>query len=295
MSWLQKQVSLYCTYADNTGRPATYREVLLSACLDDLDTIIQLRKLDRSDPSYKKKKAILKAKLQCYTPSALLATKAKDRVQEIHRTGLMQLDFDYNDIYEYDIEELKRCVFDLPFIAFCGLSCSGDGFYALASIADPEKLAAYAEHCFIVLEKYGIKADTSKGKKVENLRFLSYDCDMLIRDNPETLRVEHFKTKSAPVRGYERFTTKAAHTGTSALVNASLNKIRTAITGQRWLTVQQVAYTLGGTGDRNLLDIIKSEIKRNTEFKGEEDKYFKCAEVCFERGLQAPLPQIKRF
>lgn len=293
MSWLDKQVSLYSSHSDNIGRAATYREILLSAFAEDLETIIELRKLDRSGEHYKQNKIDLKALLQCYTPAGLLETKKKGIVKEVNRTGIMQLDFDHNDIYEYDIEELKRCVFDLPFIGFCGLSCSGDGFYALALIAEPERLSDYAEHCFMVLERHGIKADQSKGKKVENLRYLSYDSNMLIRDNPESLHIKRFQTKRAPKRTVNNNYPVQNYNGNEGLLRSCLNKIKYAQTGQRWATVQNVSYTLGGLGDPALIYAIKSEIESNPEFAGEEAKYCKCAEDCFKDGTMKPLTPIR--
>lgn len=290
MSWMSTQVSLYSTHADNTGRPATIRQVLLNDCIHDLDTIIKLSKLDRQAPDYKQQKQALKATLQCYTPAALLASKARGQVSEIHRTGIMQLDFDHADISEYDIEELKQCVFSLPFIGFCGLSCSGDGFYALALIAEPERLATYAEHCFDVLLSYGIKADTSKGKKVENLRYVSYDSRMLIRENPVPLMIKRFKSvpQSKPVYAG---TSSQEITTEHPLVRKQLHLILTATVGCRWQTVQKVAYTLGGLGDLALLDGIIACIQQNQAFAGQEAKYIKCAGKCFQDGALQPLTQ----
>lgn len=198
MSWMDLQVSLYRTHSDNTGRAATYRDILLTDFAKDLPALIALRKLDRSAPDYKLQAKPFKALLQAYTPAALLASKAAGNVIELNRTGLMQLDFDYDEIKDYDIRELMQCVFQLPFIAFCGLSCSGYGFYALALIAEPQRLAEYATHCFEILKSYGVNADESKGKKTKNLRYLSYDENMLIRENPEKLQIKHFKAKPAP-------------------------------------------------------------------------------------------------
>ena len=282
------QVSLYSTHGDNTGRPVTIRQVLLSSFSRDLPTLIKLGKLDQTDPQYKQQKQALKATLQCYTPAALLASKARGQVSEIHRTGIMQLDFDHEGISEYDTEELKQCVFSLPFIGFCGLSCSGDGFYALALIAEPERLAAYAEHCFDVLLSYGIKADTSKGKKVENLRYVSYDSRMLIRENPVPLKINRFKPVPVP---------KPVNAGTSGhevtadhpLVKKQLELILTTTVGCRWQTVQKAAYTLGGLGDPMLLEAITACIQRNQAFAGQEAKYIKCAGKCFADGALQPL------
>jgi hypothetical protein len=294
MSWLQQQVSLYSTYADNAGRPASYRDILLSDFGKDLSTILKLRKMDKGHSDYKKKKLALKGSLQCFTPAALLETKAKDQVKVISRTGIMQLDFDFADIHQYDIEELKQAVFSLPFIGFCGLSCSGDGFYVLGVIAEPEKLSDYAEHCFEILLNYGIKADTSKGKKVENLRFVSYDSNMLIRENPTPLFVKQFKKKKIEKISTNNSTSKLT---AEDLANERLIKgiklIREVMQGSRWETVQKVAYTIGGLGNKGYLTTIEEAINNNSAFAGQEDKYCKCAEVCFEKGFNNPYNDFK--
>lgn len=290
MKWMVKQVSLYATHSDNIGRPASYRQILLSDFGKDFPAIYALRKLDPMDPDYKKKKIELKSKLQCFTPSALLENKAAGQLKEIHRTGIMQLDFDYDAIKDYDVEELKQCVFSLPFIGFCGLSCSGKGFYALALIAEPERLNEYAEHCFDVLLQYGIKADTSKGKKIENLRYLSYDGNMLIREDAEILKIKRFKPKQLPGE-YKSPTnnSKRTNNGESSLLNKGIEALGRVQPGSRWETVQKVAYTLGGLNDNSFLDSIKQAIESNSSFAGEEKKYLQCADVCFNAGSQKPL------
>jgi hypothetical protein len=290
MHWLDRQVSFYSTHADNIGRPATYRDILLTEFERDISTIIALRKLDKDAPGYEPAKKDLKAKLQCFTPAALLATKAKGQLKEIHRTGIMQLDFDYKDIQDYDVEELKRCVFDLPFVAFCGLSVSGDGFYALALIDEPERLNEYAEHCFEVLESYGIKADTSKGKKPENLRYVSYDANMLIKDNPTPLRIKQFKAKKKPLPPKAVAAAgKVIEAQDNRLLVTGLNMIAGAEVGNRWQTVQKWAYTLGGIGDPSVISQIRDTINHAGQFAGMEDKYIQCAEVCFKAGTQKPI------
>lgn len=307
-SWMDKQVSLYSNHSDNFGRAATYRDILLTAFAmdheyydikqktmekaNDLKTIIALRKLDKEDPDYKNKKLDLKGTLQCFTPAALLKTKKKGMVEVTNRTNVMQLDFDYHDIYEYDVEELKRAVFSLPFVGFCGLSCSGDGFYALALIAEPDKLSDYAEHCFDILLKYGIKADKSKGKKVENLRYLSYDSKMLIRNDPQPLFVKYFKKKET-AKPIENTSYSSNIDISNTRLVEGINRLRNAIVGNRWLTVQQVAYTLGGLGNKSVLSDIKQAIKNTSAFFSEEDKYCKCAEICFNEGMNKPYKDLQ--
>ncbi len=296
MNWIDKQVSLYASHRDNLGRPASYRKILLSEFGKDFPAIYGLRKLQKNyedgqinEVDYKIKKAELKSKLQCFAPSALLQSRAKGNIIEINRTGIMQLDFDHNDIQDYDIEELKQAAFSLSFIGFCGLSCGGKGFYALALIAEPERLNEYAEHCFKVFQQFGIKPDTSKGRNINDLRYLSYDGNMLIREEPEILKIAHFKKQEAPKQIYPTNYTKKSFSCHSALVNAELQKILYANVGSRWQTVQKASYTLGGLNDQTLLNNIKQAINNNGSFAGEESKYLKCAEDCFRSGSLKPI------
>jgi hypothetical protein len=314
MSWMNEPTGLYKCQADNTGRPSSFGDILFTEFAlphdwayetepgskiwvkgrsNDIDTLIEMRNLNREDPEYKAKKSKLKATMQAYTPAALLETKKRGAVKEISRTGVLQLDFDAEKISEYDLEELKHCVFDLPFIGFCGLSCSGDGFYALAAIAEPERLGDYATHLFQVLEHYGIEADPSKGRNVQDLRYLSYDANMLIRDNPEILRIRNFQTKPASKKQMATNPSFLEVTGANALVRAELTKIKNARVGGRWATIQRVAFTLGGLADPSLIYSIKSEIEANPEFAGEEAKYCKCGEDCFAAGSLKPIQKLE--
>ena len=309
--WLDKQISMYECPADNTGRPTTLRQALLcqfalshpyyyktypddkwlypkgkweNGTCNDLDSIINLRTRDVTDSN----KTLIKQTMQCFTPAALLKTKKKNQVEELSRTGLLQLDFDYKDISDYDIDELKLCVFNLEFIALCSLSVSGKGFYALAMIAEPDKLSAYAEHCFEVLMKFGIQVDTTKGRNVHDLRFVSYDSNMLIRENPKPLEIKRFRQKASKsnhvVTSY-----KTKPNESTGLVKASLLRIREAQPGTRITTIQQVAYTLGGLGRPELLDEIKYTIFQSNQYAAGIDRSINCAEDCFRNGMANPL------
>lgn len=285
--WLKQEISLYKTHADNTGRAATFEEIFFWGFEPSLKAICELRRLDRAASDYLNKKRELKSKLQCYTPAALLQSKAKDSFNVIYRTGILQFDFDYADIAQYDIQELKRAVFSLPFIGFCGLSCSGDGFYALALIAEPERLTEYADHCFKIFESYGIKADTSKGKKIENLRYVSYDANMLVKQDPKPLLIKKFiKTETAKPSVYN---TTRVNQISNDFVRKQLNELATAQPGNRMNTIQKIAFTLGGKQDQNYLHEIKSIIYESELFADDTKAYIRCAEDCFRRGSMQPI------
>jgi len=202
MNWLQERTSIFQNCRDIKGRPGTHEEVLFWGFEKNLPGIIALRKLEMNSPDYKEKKDQIKSTLMGYTPAALLATREKNNIIIVERSGLMQLDFDHADIKQYDLEELKHAVFELPFIAFCGLSCTGTGFYALAAIGEPDRLKEYASHCFSIFKNYGIRLDVSKGGNVADLRYLSYDCNMLIREDPETLHIPKAKPPQPQKKKY---------------------------------------------------------------------------------------------
>jgi len=289
-NWLNKQVSLYVTHEDNTGRPATFRDILFTEFANNMAEICRLRKLDIESTDYKALVKPIKAKLQAFTPAALLRSKAKQKVEIIERSGLMQLDFDHKDIQEFNIEELKQAVFSLPFIAFCALSCSGKGFYALALISEPEKLEAYADHCFDKLKDYGIQPDESKGKKPENLRYVSYDANMLFRENPTPLLIKRFKAKSAIKKDNGKTNTDLHFDTGNCLVNKQLKLLNDATKGSRMSTIQKVAYTLGGLGDGAILKVVNKCIEDNSKFEDEKAAFLKCAVDCFEAGTKKLLP-----
>lgn len=287
--WLDKPVSFYKNKRDITGIKATIREIIFYLSAPSLSIIERLRKLDINAEDYEIKSAALKNRLQLWAPSALLKTRAAGIVEIIEAYGFLQLDFDFAAICEYDIEELKRAVFLLPFVALCSLSCRGHGFYALIAIKDPSRLREYAEHCFIVFAEYGIKPDTSKGRNAQDLRFVSSDANMLYRENPEVLEVKHFKTKSAAKQVFAGNRTKKVFTSQVPLFTKAIHALQTVQEGERWQTVQKVAFTLGGFNDYSLLDHINQAIENNSAFTGQENKYLKCAADCFTAGSLAPL------
>jgi hypothetical protein len=298
------EAGLYSSHSDNYGIPATYRDILFGyfgkshdyydldlrrtvGPVNDLETIMTLRSLDRNDPDYNEKKKALKKTLQCFTPAALLKCKKRGQVEVISRTGIIQLDFDYAEVCDYDLEELKQALFyGLPWIAFCSLSCSGDGIFALGMIAEPDRLSEYAETIFHVLEhEYGLKVDTSKGKKPENLRYLSWDERFLLRDYPETLKIPPLPPKPKPKKVEYVNNTGAS----SPLVLKGLKEIYNALPGYRCPTIQKWAYTLGGMQDRSVLSLIKQTIKEAPSYNGEEDEFLSIAEAQFTAGLNNPL------
>jgi hypothetical protein len=301
MEWYAKQVSHYNCLADNTGGPCRVHDALfdkideehewyfkhhktnkwISGSFIDRNTIDDLREREMT----KEERMMLKATLQCTTFSGLLKTKKKGQIEVIEHSGIIQLDND--NIIDYDKEELKAAFFDLPFVGYTGLSCGGNGIFSLVLIEEPQRQTDYAEHIFEVLDKYGIPVDTSKGRNVNDLRFISYDPNPLFRKNPKPLKIKSFKKNAAPVAKIQQSNFKA--TSNNGLIVHCLKLIAGANVGERWQSVQKAAYTLGGLQDDNVLQQIHETININSQYAGLEEKYCECATVCFNDGKIKPF------
>lgn len=283
MKWKDKQVSLYTSHRDTGGRRRTLREVLFSDFGENISDIVKLRNLDRQAPDFETKKRELKNNLQCFALNELT-----NRQDVVTYSGLMQIDFDKKDCANFDIEQLKQAVFSLPFVCFVSLSCSGDGFYAIAAIAEPVKQKEYALNIFDVLGSYGLTCDRSKGRNYNDLRYVSYDQNMLWRDEVEPLRIKHFKPVCKPVTPVNQYVQHKTFNGNhGALIQSQINSIAGAQVGQRWHTVQAAAFTLGGISDG--FNEIENAIYNNPAFSGQEQKYLKCARDCYQAGQKRPL------
>ena len=130
----------------------------------------------------KKLQREMKARLPCITPSGIFSY-CRDENLDKH-SGFICVDIDGGESNPAlkDFEALKFSMAKLPFIAYCGLSVSGNGIFCLIKIMYPEK---HLEHFFAIEEmfqKIGINIDASC-KNVSRLRGASYDPNPVINLN----------------------------------------------------------------------------------------------------------------
>jgi hypothetical protein len=296
--WLDEKGSLYNNKHDNKGRPLSIRELIFTQFAiphrvygkqyNDIETICKLRNLDRTSGEYKKDKDALKDTLQGFTPAALLGSREKDNIIEVSRTGLAQLDFDGKDNIGWNMAMLKEEIFRLPFICFCGLSCSGEGIYALAAIAEPLKLREYVEQMFWVFSNHGINVDRSKGRNVQDLRYLSYDANMLVREDPEPLKINNYFKDEAGSRK-DAFIDDVKLKSPERILHYWIKELRAALNGNRWKTICRVAVCLGSKRNESFLEPMLDEINTNELFRDGRNDFLKIAKDQFNWGWQNPL------
>ena len=134
---------------------------------------------DSNEALYKSKKTRSKA----FTPSARDAKIRKVGASFTH-TCLIQLDFDQKDnpnIKDWELERDK--IFSEKHIAYCGLSFSGKGIWALVSIKFPEKHLDHYRYLQIYYKSKGLVIDKQCGN-VQRLRICSYDPNGRYRHDP---------------------------------------------------------------------------------------------------------------
>ncbi|MCC9134988.1 BT4734/BF3469 family protein [Pontibacter silvestris] len=115
----------------------------------------------------------LKSRLPAITPSGIFS--ARNEKSLIKHSGLIQFDIDLKENRQIgNFYELKQQLSNIPNVAYCGLSVSGQGFWGLIPIAFTDK---HKEH-FRALRKaflqMGIIVD-EKPKNVASLRGYSFD------------------------------------------------------------------------------------------------------------------------
>lgn len=162
-SILDIPVSYFANYKSTAARDVTLLKWLTSTkYADKVNAIRQI--------SDKPERDKLKALLPAITPSGVFSKREAARL--IKHSGFIQIDVDNVP----DIQAAKANITNIENVAYCGLSVSGKGLWALIPISEPEHHTAY----FTFIEKafacIGITIDTGC-KDVSRLRGYSYDED----------------------------------------------------------------------------------------------------------------------
>ncbi|MEX1014174.1 MAG: BT4734/BF3469 family protein, partial [Candidatus Paceibacterota bacterium] len=124
----------------------------------------------------KKKRNKLKAGLPAVIPSGTFEG-GKEMEHFVRHSGFITIDIDGEDHKNlHNFGDLKCLLSNIPEIAYCGLSVSGNGYWGLVKIAYPER---HKEHYFALenaFSRYGINLD-AQCKNINRLRGYSFDPD----------------------------------------------------------------------------------------------------------------------
>jgi len=125
----------------------------------------------------------LKKLLPCITPSGIF--ERRNTAGLVKYTGLMCLDIDKKDnkhITNYS--DLKRQLANILNFAYVGYSVSGNGYFCLVPIAEPEKHLLHFRALQDDMAEFGIILDNA-GSDITRLRFYSYDSEAYFNHQAE--------------------------------------------------------------------------------------------------------------
>jgi hypothetical protein len=158
----------YCT----SPQPITLLEALIIP--RQINLIDAIRKC-----SYKSSmQQYLKGKLLAITPCSL---QIGGRGEKFHHRHSGYLAFDVDGLGEKISDTFKEII-QIPYIAYCGKSASGNGLWGLLPIENPVCHKQHFDAMTLVFKKVGVTIDQAP-RNVASYRFLSYDSEAYFNDS----------------------------------------------------------------------------------------------------------------
>lgn len=163
--------------------------------------IINLRKLQSEDEQKKAKEKL---------PSFFLSGTFKDSVKndnfEVESyTKLIQVDIDYKDNSNVDMQVLRTRIVDLPFVYACFTSPRGNGLKVIVkhNLEFVNHLDAFKEFEMYFKVAYNVIIDT-QCKNIARAFFVSADADLYLNENcyPYKINLDLIKEAQAPAKTY---------------------------------------------------------------------------------------------
>lgn len=188
MNILETPITIFDSVTSTNVRVASLAEFLKDASSHQL--IQQIRMTED-----KAERTRLKSGLPCATISAICPDGRKAD-EAFEHTGLICIDIDGQDNPGFGSgAELKSEVCKIAELAYCSLSASGNGCFAIFRLSHPENHLGH----FLALQRLfksrlGIVID-GQCKDVKRLRFASYDSEPYINDNAKPFRIIDATTK----------------------------------------------------------------------------------------------------
>lgn len=188
MNILETPITVFDSVTTTNGRVASLAEFLNDASSHHL--IQQIRMTED-----KTERTRLKSGLPCATISAICpdSRKADDAFEH---TGLICIDIDGQDNPGFGSgADLKAEICKVSEVAYCSLSASGNGCFAIYRLSHPENHLGH----FLALQRLfksrlGIIID-GQCKDVKRLRFATYDPKPYFNENAESFRIIDATTK----------------------------------------------------------------------------------------------------
>jgi hypothetical protein len=138
----------------------------------------------------------LKLSIPCFTPSGTFSERKDDALTG--HSGVICIDVDGKDnTHVSNFRDLKKLIAQIPYVAYCGLSVGGKGYFLLIPVKYPDKHREQYKACCEDFERCGIVVDHSC-INVSRLRFMSYDPDAYLNREATVYTRIYERKKEAP-------------------------------------------------------------------------------------------------
>ena len=176
---LDVEVSFYAGTTDSVGTTVNLRDFLMSDQYKDIAEEIRAGATPEERHDIKSR---LKSKIPAITIAGTFSHRSNGQLDKA--SGLIGIDIDLKDNPD-SIDSVYDTVRQLPYVAYLGKSISGDGYFAICPISNPDDIRGH----YLALEKdfrdLGIVID-KQCKDAARLRFASYDEDAYHNPYAET-------------------------------------------------------------------------------------------------------------
>lgn len=185
------QIGFYGNVSQQACDQVITLDCFLRTCQSSSKNLVEILRSIKDEDEQKKFKTnyLYCGMLNC------LCGQTKEDIESVN--DIIVLDIDLGDNLKLDNEskllEYRQLIFNLPYVYAVSLSCRGKGFYVVILTDNQgsnieESKAKFLGH-FYALEKdlydnYGLTVD-SQCKNINRLRFISYDDNILVKENKE--------------------------------------------------------------------------------------------------------------
>lgn len=208
-------VSSYPNVTDTTGTEVNLKDFILSGKYKEVAE--QIRCGATADERHDIKKQLYN-QIPAVTVSGRFSQHNSEHL--IEASGLICIDIDWKDNVDI-MPQVPSILQKLKYVAYCGKSISGDGYFAIIPIENPRH---FKQHFYALEEEmksYGIVIDKSC-KDITRLRYASYDADGYYNPNATTYYWELDKEAKAATNSKEKVTKKRLSPTSSSMTDAEM-------------------------------------------------------------------------
>ena len=168
---------------------------------DYTQTILSLKQIIELGNQYNKQIDILrsleyhsdeqkayKENFPCWFTGGIFPLKQTGDKDILEYSNILAIDIDKCDNIDIDLNDIKHKIFELPYVFMISKSISGQGIYVLVLLEDGRYTTEYYEYLVkLWKQKFNVIID-DKCTNIGRKRFISYDNELLIKDNQTDIK-----------------------------------------------------------------------------------------------------------